>query len=165
MPPAQMIVDDEAMVWAEQLADSRRTALEAINKIDGELPELEQPAVYGTAGIRDFPEKLKRVAYRLGLLVAMRSKTQGTCGIMVTASHNPPEENGIKLVDKDGGFFNADWEQLAEMLVNSPDLEWSMKNLNELQIRGFPRQVNLFGIQAIPPPMARAQTLEEIKGF
>ena len=58
---------------------------------------------------------------------------------MITASHNPPEDNGIKLVDSEGGFFNTDWEKLAEMLVNSLDLEWSMKNLNELQIRGFPR--------------------------
>ena len=76
----------------------------------------------------------------------MRAKTKGTCGIMITASHNPHYDNGIKLIDGDAGFLNADWELLSEMIVNSVDLEWSMKNLNELQIRGFPMQVNLFGI-------------------
>lgn len=35
------------------------------------------------------------------------------CGIMITASHNPPEYNGIKLWNADGSAFNS--EQMAEI--------------------------------------------------
>ena len=82
---------------------------------------------------------------------------------MITASHNRHEDNGIKIFEPDGKILGAEWELLAEMLVNSVDLIWSMKNLNELTLKGFPTQTNLFSVQAIPPPLPTAQTLEEMK--
>ena len=82
---------------------------------------------------------------------------------MITASHNHHEDNGIKIFEPDGKILSAEWELLAEMLVNSVDLPWSMKNLNELTLKGFPTMTNLFSVQAIPSPLPTAQTLEEMK--
>ena len=31
---------------------------------------------------------------------------------MVTASHNPEADNGIKIVDPDGGMMSMDWEKV-----------------------------------------------------
>ncbi|MCD6453417.1 MAG: phosphoglucosamine mutase [Dehalococcoidales bacterium] len=38
-------------------------------------------------------------------------------GIMITASHNPPEYNGIKLINPDGAAFDASQRQQIEDLV------------------------------------------------
>ncbi len=45
------------------------------------------------------------------------------CGVMVTASHNPKEYNGIKLWNPDGSSFNtAQMEEIEEKLQNTPSL-------------------------------------------
>lgn len=37
---------------------------------------------------------------------------------MITASHNPEEDNGVKLVDPDGEMLEAAWEIHATQLAN-----------------------------------------------
>ena len=39
-------------------------------------------------------------------------------GVMITASHNPPQDNGIKIVDSDGGMLTSTWEPYAEEIAN-----------------------------------------------
>jgi len=49
-------------------------------------------------------------------------------GAMITASHNPPEYNGIKLLNPDGSAFDAGQQQQIEEMVSngSPDIaQWS----------------------------------------
>ena len=33
---------------------------------------------------------------------------------MITASHNPVQDNGIKIVDPDGGMLAIEWEKVRE---------------------------------------------------
>ena len=44
-------------------------------------------------------------------------------GIVLTASHNPEPDNGIKLVDADGGMLHASWEKHATAAANAPEAE------------------------------------------
>ena len=39
---------------------------------------------------------------------------------MITASHNPPEDNGVKLVDPMGEMLEGSWEAYATSLANAP---------------------------------------------
>lgn len=44
-------------------------------------------------------------------------------GIMITASHNPPEYNGIKLFNKDGTAFRPEQEEQIEKMVFNKDFK------------------------------------------
>ncbi|XP_048391942.1 phosphoacetylglucosamine mutase isoform X2 [Stegostoma tigrinum] len=77
---------------------------------------------YGTAGFRARAEQLDHVMYRMGLLAVLRSKkTKSTIGVMVTASHNPEEDNGVKLVDPLGEMLAPAWEAYATQLANAEE--------------------------------------------
>ncbi|NXJ47008.1 AGM1 mutase, partial [Spizaetus tyrannus] len=79
---------------------------------------------YGTAGFRTKAEQLDHVMFRMGLLAVLRSKAVvSTIGIMVTASHNPEEDNGVKLVDPLGEMLHPSWEEYATQLANAEEQE------------------------------------------
>lgn len=71
-------------------------------------------------GFRDEWGVLPSTFIRMGVLAALRSRhLGGRCvGVMITASHNPEKDNGIKIVDTDGGMLSQDWEPHAEAFAN-----------------------------------------------
>ncbi|KAJ5257168.1 Phosphoacetylglucosamine mutase [Penicillium angulare] len=77
---------------------------------------------YGTAGFRMKADLLNTVVFAVGLLASLRSKKLSGqwIGVMVTASHNPAEDNGVKLVDPMGEMLEAEWEAYATKLANAP---------------------------------------------
>lgn len=76
---------------------------------------------YGTAGVRTKGAILESVCYRIALISALRSKRLGgkTVGLMVTASHNPEEDNGLKAVDSRGEMLESSWESYCTEAVNA----------------------------------------------
>ncbi|KAF2760951.1 N-acetylglucosamine-phosphate mutase-like protein [Pseudovirgaria hyperparasitica] len=76
---------------------------------------------YGTAGFRMKADLLDSVVFRVGLLASLRSRKFGgqVIGVMITASHNPPEDNGVKLVDPFGEMLESSWEAYATRLANA----------------------------------------------
>eukprot|EP01061_Rhynchopus_euleeides_P007502 TRINITY_DN16530_c0_g1_i1.p1 TRINITY_DN16530_c0_g1~~TRINITY_DN16530_c0_g1_i1.p1 ORF type:complete len:541 (+),score=220.91 TRINITY_DN16530_c0_g1_i1:36-1625(+) len=75
---------------------------------------------YGTSGFRTVGELLPGVALRIGVLMCARSalKKQAV-GVMVSASHNPAKDNGMKLVESTGEMLHQSWEAHAEEFANA----------------------------------------------
>ncbi|KOS20442.1 Phosphoacetylglucosamine mutase [Escovopsis weberi] len=76
---------------------------------------------YGTAGFRMKADLLSGVSFRVGLVAGLRSRKLNSqaIGVMITASHNPAPDNGIKIVDPAGEMLEQDWEAHATRLVNA----------------------------------------------
>ncbi|KAF8202899.1 phosphoacetylglucosamine mutase [Pholiota molesta] len=89
---------------------------------------------YGTAGFRTLGSTLDSVLFRVGILAGLRSKRLDgkTIGVMVTASHNPEQDNGVKLVDPRGEMLEASWETHATVLANAPTTEAFIEALGNL---------------------------------
>jgi len=80
---------------------------------------------YGTAGFRYPYTLLPPIFIRMGIFACIRSAScQGDAvGLMCTASHNPPVDNGIKISDPDGGMLHSQWESCVVFFGNASDEE------------------------------------------
>ncbi|KAI0068244.1 phosphoacetylglucosamine mutase [Artomyces pyxidatus] len=89
---------------------------------------------YGTAGFRTLGSVLDSVLFRVGIIAGLRSKKLDgkTIGVMVTASHNPEPDNGVKLVDPRGEMLEAAWEAHATNLANAATTEDFINALDTL---------------------------------
>jgi phosphoacetylglucosamine mutase len=91
--------------------------------LDTKFKKYPKPAVtftYGTAGFRTQGNHLPFVLLTVGILAVLRSKklNGAMVGIMITASHNPHTDNGVKLVEPNGDMLVAEWENYAIQLAN-----------------------------------------------
>ena len=77
---------------------------------------------------------LDSVAFSVGILAALRSKSHKgrTVGVMMTASHNPENDNGVKLVEPLGEMLDQDWEAYAMALANAESDEQLILNIHSI---------------------------------
>lgn len=96
---------------------------EGVENSRGKYPKTTTKTIqYGTAGFRSNADELDFIMYRMGLLAGLRAcDTKAAIGVMITASHNPVQDNGVKLVDPMGEMLAPAWEVHATSLVNAKD--------------------------------------------
>lgn len=87
---------------------------------------------YGTAGFRYNGLLLSSTVFRVGVLAALRSlKTGSVTGLMITASHNPASDNGVKVADPGGGMLTQEWEPFADAIANAINAENFVQLIDE----------------------------------
>ena len=81
---------------------------------------------YGTSGFRENADLMSPVVNRVGYVTVLRCLQNEmllgrplACGIMITASHNPVQDNGVKIVDWNGAMLPVEWEEFCTEVVNA----------------------------------------------
>lgn len=92
---------------------------------------------YGTSGFRRHHRVIMSLANRIGKAVAtLVCKHRKTFGIMITASHNHHEDNGVKIMDENGNMVGKTEEEFLEEFVNGDESDTSEEfSIDETTVR------------------------------
>jgi phosphoacetylglucosamine mutase len=75
---------------------------------------------YGTSGFRSHHNHIEKIAIQIGTAMALLTcYKKESFGIMITASHNHHEDNGVKIMDQHGNMVSNDIETYLEHFVNN----------------------------------------------
>ena len=82
---------------------------------------------YGTSGFRTHNSTILNISEKIGLAIAqLVYYKKESFGIMITASHNHHEDNGVKIMDQYGNMVTEDIETYMEKYINE---EFSNENM------------------------------------
>ncbi|MCB9693160.1 MAG: phospho-sugar mutase [Alphaproteobacteria bacterium] len=123
----------------------------------------------GRNGSREFAEDTARVLGEAGLDVMLFDEVCPTpvlahavvfvgaaAGVMVTASHNPPEDNGYKVYWSNGAQIVAPHDAGISAAIDAVDTPMGVPELADLRAAGIVREV---------PPEAHADYLARVKAL
>lgn len=89
--------------------------------------------LYGTSGFRNIAKYIRHVCFRSGVVAGLLAKFVAPLGygIIITASHNPKEDNGIKIVHEKGFMLRISLEVPIQDFINAEDANQGFKILLE----------------------------------
>lgn len=95
-------------------------------KITDNLKKPSTKVSYGTAGYRSNTPDFVNIICRSSFIGYLRSSSFAgkRIGIMITASHNPADYNGVKFIDHNGNMLDKSWEKCSDDLVNCDDKDF-----------------------------------------
>jgi len=78
---------------------------------------------YGTAGFRFNADEILKISQKIAIgctsILSQKACHNNFLAIMITASHNPECDNGIKIINHQGQMIEQNDEQILEEIVNS----------------------------------------------
>jgi len=81
---------------------------------------------YGTSGFRDHHSKIESISIQIGIAMTLLSiRENRSFGIMITASHNHYDDNGVKIMDHKGDMVTLEIEKYLEHMVNQDQCEYT----------------------------------------
>jgi len=94
---------------------------------------------YGTSGFRFNNAAMDFICFRVGTFCSLLSKFMHpqSVGVMITASHNPGDDNGVKIIDPSGNMLPMSLEQILEEFVNYFDFGYALEYLENTLARFF----------------------------
>ncbi|KAI1732725.1 phosphoglucomutase/phosphomannomutase, alpha/beta/alpha domain I domain-containing protein [Ditylenchus destructor] len=97
--------------------------------LDKKKPAIMSPTFfYGTSGYRMKADLLPIVVTRTAYFASLRARSMHkSIGLMITASHNPPEDNGVKVIDWSGSMLPVECEGELDAMVNVGDFDAFVK--------------------------------------
>lgn len=95
-------------------------------KITDNLKKPSTKVLYGTAGYRSNTPDMVNIICRSAFIAYLRSSSFAgkRIGIIITASHNPVDYNGVKFIDHNGNMLDKSWEKCSDDLVNCEDKDF-----------------------------------------
>lgn len=101
--------------------------------VGGDINLKTNPVQYGTAGFRGDAAAIEHIFFNVGLIAALRSlQRDSNVGIMITASHNPVQDNGIKLIECNGDMLSPEFEPIVERFCNIHDKSLILEDLDSI---------------------------------
>ena len=117
--PAVFFNDDFLSTFAcaaVRLPSCKRVAIGRDTRISGERIERTLAGLFSSLGV----ETVLCGVLPSPALARCVKEFDCSYGVMITASHNPPEDNGLKLFSSRGAQISAEEERLMEEYISSP---------------------------------------------
>jgi phosphoacetylglucosamine mutase len=115
--------------------ESTKHRWEEVKKLDAELYQVLKKTpkyfTYGTSGFRYDATEMKPISLRVGLFMDYLAKYfyPQALGIVISASHNPKEDNGLKLINPEGEMLDWKFESCMDKFINCEDLDKAFTEL------------------------------------